>query len=206
MEDNINELTLIRIGFLGDTLVGKSAIIKFIIGQEFNEDISLMLSDKHEIKFKVKNNKEIKLYIFDYLGQERYRSNALTFMKSVQGIILTVDLTQRESFNNLINRLDDIKENLNDPLIVLFGNKADMDREDWKVTSEEASKFAKEMGIAYFETSAKTGQGINEGLSYLVNDIYNKIIKISDNNIKLYIKPNKNFNCAGNKKGKNNKK
>ena len=206
MEDNINELTLIRIGFLGDTLVGKSAIIKFIIGQEFNEDISLMLSDKHEIKFKVKNNKEIKLYIFDYLGQERYRSNALTFMKSVQGIILTFDLTQRESFNNLINRLEDIKENLNDPLIVLFGNKADMDREDWKVTSEEASKFAKEMGIAYFETSAKTGQGINEGLSYLVNDIYNKIIKISDNNIKLDTKPNKNSNCAGNKKGKNNKK
>ena len=75
------------------------------------------------------------------------------------------------------------------------------------VTSEEASKFAKEKGFAYFETSAKTGQGINEGLSYLVNSIYYKLKGIDDKKIDLNNrKPNNNSNCAGNKKGTNNKK
>ena len=70
--------------------------------------------------------------------------------------------------------LAEINENLANPLVVLFGNKTDLEKDKWQVTSEEASKFAKEKGIAYFETSAKTKIGVNEGLSYIVNRVYNK--------------------------------
>ena len=206
MSENKIKLKTIRIGFMGDTIVGKTAIINYILGQEFTEDMMTSLANIYETKFKLKNNEEIKLIIFDNGGQERFRSNTFNFMKSVHGIILTFDFTSRNSFDNLTDWLDQIKENLNNPLIVLFGNKVDMDRDKWEVTSEEIRDFAKKIGIAYFETSAKKGQGINEGLSYLVNGIYTKIIGIDDNNIMLESKPNKNSNCAGNKKEKNNKK
>ena len=204
MSENKIKLKTIRIGFMGDTIVGKTAIINYILGQEFTEDMMTSLANIYETKFKLKNNEEIKLIIFDNGGQERFRSNTFNFMKSVHGIILTFDFTSRNSFDNLTDWLDQIKENLNNPLIVLFGNKVDRDNHEWTVTSEEASKFAKEKRIAYFETSAKTGQGINEGLSYLVNKIYDKLMEYDDKKIDLNnIKPNNNkSNCAGNKKSK----
>ena len=191
---------------MGDSAVGKTAIIDSILGQEFTEEMLCTYSNKDETKFKFNNNEDIKLIIFDHGGQERFRSGIFAFMKSVDGIILTFDFIRRESFNNLTNWLDQIKENLNNPLIVLFGNKVDRDNHEWTVTSEEASKFAKEKRIAYFETSAKTGLGINEGLSFIVNGIYNKKMGIDDNKIMLGTKPNNNSKCAGNKKGKDNKK
>ena len=97
--------------------------------------------------------------------------------------------------------LESIKNELNDPLIVLIGNKADIEKDKWQVTSEEASKFAKEKGFAYFETSAKTKVGLNKGLSYIVNSVYDKLME--DKKIYLEkIQSNKNSNCAGNKNSK----
>ena len=75
-----------------------------------------------------------------------------------------------------------IKENLNNPCIALFGNKNDRPKEEWQVTIEEAEEFAKKINLKFFETSAKTKFGINEGLSYIVNETHNKIEKIVDNN------------------------
>ena len=208
MSENKIKLKTIRIGFMGDSAVGKTAIIESILGLEFNLDMLTTYSERYETKFKLKNNEDIRLIILDNGGQERFRSGAFSFMKSVHGIILTFDFTKRKSFDNLNEWLEGIKENITNPFIVLFGNKVDMDNYNLEITSEEASKFAKEKGIAYFETFAKTGQGINEGLSYLVNKIYDKLMEYDDKKIDLNnIKPNNNkSNCAGNKKSKSNKK
>ena len=103
--------------------------------------------------------------------------------------------------------LKSIKENLNVSSIILFGNKADLNKSEWQVTSEEANKYAKEKGIPYFEVSAKTGRGLNEGLLYIVNEIYDKKFDSKDNNI-IKIKENdiekgkKNSDCVRNKKNK----
>ena len=141
------------------------------MGLEFIPEMIMTIgSDKKEMKFKLKNNEDIKLYIWDVCGAERQRIIAINHMKAIHGIMLVFDFTIKTSFDNL----NLIKDNLCDPLIILIGNKVDMDKDKWEVTSEEASKFAKEKGIVYFETSAKTGQGINEGLSYIVNGTYDK--------------------------------
>jgi hypothetical protein len=43
------------------------------------------------------------------------------------------------------------------------------------VTKEEGDKFAKEYGINFFETSAKTGVNIQEAFRVVATDSYNKI-------------------------------
>ena len=208
MEENKIKISGIKIELLGDTEVGKTATMNSILGLEFkNEMIMTIGTDKSQTKFKLKNNEDIKLVIRDTSGDEFRRSIAMHCMKAVHGIMLIFDFTIKKSFEDLNIWLNKIKDNLNDPLIVLIGNKVDINRDSWKVTSEEASKFAKEKGIAFFETSAKTGQGINEGLSYIVNEIYDKLMRMDNKKIDLNnIKPNKNSNCPGNKKVKNNKK
>ena len=83
--------------------------------------------------------------------------------------------------------------NFKPTLIVLIGNKADIEKNKWGKTSKEASKFAKEKGFAYFETSTKTKLGLNEGLSYIVNAVYDKLM--DDKKIDLEkIQSNKNSN------------
>ena len=47
-----------------------------------------------------------------------------------------------------------------------------MDKEKWEVTKEEAEQYAKKMNLQYFETSAKTKQGLDEGFSFIVNKAY----------------------------------
>ena len=44
-----------------------------------------------------------------------------------------------------------------------------------KLSNEEIEEFVEKNDLTYFETSAKTGQGINEGLSYIANKAYDKI-------------------------------
>ena len=61
------------------------------------------------------------------------------------------------------------------------------------------------MNLTYFEVSAKTKQGINKGVSYLVNNIYEKLEKENNPNLKIRNKLNDDTaKCVG--KGNNDKK
>ena len=163
MEKKI-EIKAIRIGLLGDSKVGKSAICHSFMNLEFDfgSNLTTIGSDRFETKIQLKNKKEIKLILWDTAGQERFRSAAFKTIKSVHGIALVFDVTSKESFSNISLWLDDIKDNFDNPCIVLFGNKIDIEKEKWEVTPEEIKKLVEEKKLTYFETSAKEKLGINE--------------------------------------------
>ena len=167
----------IKIGLLGDSGVGKTNIINSILDVGFNEDeISTIGSYKFTIKILLKKENKVKLIIWDSSGQERFRSIVLNNLKNVEGIILVFDVTNRKSFENIDEWLRLIKENIEqNPDIILFGNKADVEKEKWKVTKEEIKQYLKKMKLDYFEISTKINQGINEGLFYLTNNLYDKL-------------------------------
>ena len=166
----------IKIGLLGDSQVGKTAICRTFMNYEFeNEFLSTIGNIKLETKYKLKNGEEIKLILWDSAGQERYRAVAMSTLKAVTGVILVFDVTLRDSFDNVSSWLDQIKDNLNNPCLVLFANKIDLDKSEWKITEEEIIEFAKEKKLTYFQTSAKTKEGIDEGFEFIINDAYERI-------------------------------
>ena len=63
------------------------------------------------------------------------------------------------------------------PIVILLGNKADIDKQEWKIEQEEIESLANYVNLKYFETSAKNNGGIDEGFTYLVNKIYDNKIK-----------------------------
>ena len=75
--------------------------------------------------------------------------------------------------------MKEIDDNLNRPQIVLFLNKIDIEGEKKQIKKEEAEKFTQENNLVYFETSAKTKQGIVEGFDYIINKAYEDIIVIN---------------------------
>ena len=63
----------IKIGLLGDSLVGKTSIRYALIKHEFDEGILATPGiEKDEYYFKIENNKELKVIIFDSSGLQRF--------------------------------------------------------------------------------------------------------------------------------------
>ena len=113
-------------------------------------------------------------------------------------------MTNRKSFEVINKFIQIVKENLINPKLVLFGNKIDIEKEEWEVTSEEAKEFAKKNNLPYFEMSAKTKQGINEGLSYAIEEAYHFAEeKLNIRDIQIPKNDNDYSGCPGKKKNKN---
>ena len=58
------------------------------------------------------------------------------------------------------------------------------------------------MNLAYFETSAKTKQGINEGFSFIIEEAYHMAEERANKKEITIPKNNNNSGCIGNKKKK----
>ena len=86
---------------------------------------------------------------------------------------MTYDITREETFSNVLDWLKEVKQHANsDILIYLIGNRSDL--EDERETSrEKAIEFCKEYGIEkFFETSAKTGDCVEEVFSLASRKLY----------------------------------
>lgn len=70
-------------------------------------------------------------------------------------------VTSRKSFEHLDRWLDEIRQNANkDPVVALVGNKCDLPKR--KILGTEAAAFAKAQRLVAHDTSAKTGEGVEE--------------------------------------------
>ena len=174
----------IKIAMLGDSMVGKTAICNTFMNIEFNDNnLSTIGLEKLESQITLKNGEEIKLIIWDTAGQERFRSIALKSIKTAQGVVIVFDLTKKTTFDNVVNWLKQINENLSSNVsLVLFGNKCDIEEEKWEISKDEILKFAKIKNLPYFETSAKTNINIKEGFESVVNAAYEKLEGNKNNN------------------------
>jgi len=91
--------------------------------------------------------------------------------------MLVFDLTDINSFLKVRHWLSEIKRMTpeNTPLL-LVGNKSDMTGKRM-VELKEASGFAEKSGLKYFETSAKTGQHVDEAFMTLGKHCLEQAIK-----------------------------
>ena len=147
--DNVFKVVLI-----GNSGVGKTNLISKFTKDRFNDDLKPTLGVDFSTKTIRMRKHFIRLQIWDTAGQERYHAFTSVYFKDALGIIVVYDITQKSSFESLGTWLKLIKENVGDESsILLIGNKIDLE-EQRKVGLEEGQDFAKEHGMAFYETSA----------------------------------------------------
>ena len=114
---------------------------------------------------------EVVMQIWDMGGQERYSSVRPFYYKGALGAMVIFDLTRRDSFESVPKWLEEIKTNIEDPIpIILLGNKKDLE-ELREVEEEEAIEYADKIKCDYFETSAKTGEKVEEAYHRLAKRV-----------------------------------
>ena len=151
-----------KIAIIGNQHVGKTTILSRYKYETTDDSYAPTVG----IDFLTKNvfleDKTIRLIMWDTAGQERFKSLIPSYLKNANCVILTYDITEKSSFNALGKWLSDVKDNVVEgTFIILCGNKIDLNNKR-VITKEEGEKFAQENNIAFAETSATTGQGINE--------------------------------------------
>ena len=88
------------------------------------------------------------------------------------GIILVYDCTEESTFNNISNWLTQIEQHAVPSVKkVLIANKTDMPEKDKKVNPERGQALADQHGMAFFETSAKSGLNVNQVFHHIASEI-----------------------------------
>jgi len=168
-----------RLILIGDSTVGKSTLLRYFTDGNFS-DISdpTVGVDFFSRQIEVKNGTRIKLQLWDTAGQERFRSIVKSYYRNSVGAILTYDITSHESFERIPSWMSEAKSHIEPlrPVFLLIGCKLDLaDEGRRQVTTEEAFNFSARMGIHFLETSAKTGQNVEEAFRMVTQEIYKRI-------------------------------
>eukprot|EP00033_Pygsuia_biforma_P002237 GCRY01002477.1.p1 GENE.GCRY01002477.1~~GCRY01002477.1.p1 ORF type:complete len:212 (-),score=37.61 GCRY01002477.1:769-1404(-) len=161
---------------IGNSGVGKSCILHQFIDKKFKEDSTHTIGVEFGSKVvEVGEGQTVKLQIWDTAGQERFRSVTRSYYRGAAGALLVYDITSRESYNQLNNWLTDARALASpDIVIMLVGNKSDLE-DDREVTFMEATRFAQENDLLFLETSALSGENVEEVFLKCSRSILNKI-------------------------------
>ena len=178
MDQPLNFNFLLKYIIIGDSSVGKSNILLKYTNDKFNEDYQTTIG----VEFGAKNvkieNKIYRIQIWDTAGQETFRSITRSYYKNSVCACVVYDITKKSSFDNLKDWIEDCtKHSPKTIFLVLIGNKNDLEKER-QVSYEEGEAFAKQYGMLFYETSAKTWANISE----LFRDSCSEIARRIDNN------------------------
>ena len=183
-----------KVIILGNSSVGKTSLFKKIINERFSGNVlSTIGIDKKTLDIKIntedKGEQESEIYLFDTAGQEKFRTLSVSFIRESKGVLMMYDITNLDSFQNIENWLNDIKNSLGENknyLIILLGNKLDLVNDnikDREVETEDAEKLCLDNKIFWGgECSVKdiSIEDLKNLFKTFIEEIYKKVGNIND--------------------------
>lgn len=154
-----------KIIIIGPAAVGKSSLIRRFVEEEFSFEYKFTIGVDFMAKtVKYEKGKLAKLSIWDVGGQERFKFLRRNFYEGTHGAILVFDLSRANTFSKMKEWLIDMHTILEEKIpIIILGNKSDLLPEVGEVINrDKPKKFAENEESIYIETSAKTGDNVED--------------------------------------------
>ena len=174
-EDEKAKIIEAKIVLLGDVSVGKTSIASRYCKNSFNDHhINTIGGAYQQQKVVLNNGAMVKLHIWDTSGQERFRAMTNLYYRDAQVAILTYDITNESSFNSIEFWIKELRykvENEN-MILCLVGNKCDVNINERKIMTNKGKNYANENNMIFYETSAKTGEGVKDLFVTIANKVY----------------------------------
>jgi small GTP-binding protein len=160
---------------VGDSGVGKTAIIKRFCENWFSETIPQTIGLDFATRTVELSGSSVILQMWDPAGQEKFRSITRSYFRSSSAVFVVFDVTNRMSFCNIQGWMDDsTRLSPANAVHVVVGNKSDLVTTR-VVGPEEAKAFADEHSLQYFETSALSGDRVEDLFLNIAQLLHDKV-------------------------------
>lgn len=153
-----------KVVLLGDEGCGKTSIITRLMKDEYTKEHNATVGVDFISKTMVVDERFVRLHLWDTAGKERFRSSIPTYVKDAQMIVIVYDVSDRKTWDNISNWLELIKSvrknDFDDVVVCLVGNKCDARSHQTQVSSLEGHERATENDWIFIECSAKADYNI----------------------------------------------
>ena len=155
-----------EIVLLGDGAVGKTSLIRRFVVDKFDDKYIITIGSKITAKsiHIIKNEKTIqmKLQIWDILGQKGYTKLHKSSFRGTDGVILVCDITRKTTLLSLKNYWIPEVHNIAGKIpFVILANKSDL-LGNAAFEEEELRELSENFHAPYFYTSAKFGDNVQK--------------------------------------------
>ncbi|TFG04873.1 MAG: GTP-binding protein [Promethearchaeota archaeon] len=167
--DNIYRYKLVLFGNAG---VGKTSLVERFVNNKFEENYLTTLGYNVYEKWISCDGSVISLMVYDIGGQEKFTDLRKKYAEGANTAFLVYDITKKESFAALQKWKKDLADFAGNIPFIVIGNKNDLEGQR-EVPIDFAKQICGELGaLNFFETSAKTGIGVEEAFQQLAIQTY----------------------------------
>lgn len=149
-----------KVVLVGDSGVGKTSLVVRQVRGTFHPFQEPTIGAAFCAQTLFIDNVDVELKVWDTAGQERYHSLTPLYFRGASAAILVYDMGRLHSFSTLQQWVKQMQRHDPQLMIIVVGNKADL-ADHRSVREDDARAYAEQVKAeGYFETSAKTGEGV----------------------------------------------
>jgi len=165
---------LFKILLIGDSGVGKSALLLRFADDEYSESYISTIGVDFKIRTINIDDKSVKLQIWDTAGQEKFRTITSSYYRGAHGIIIAYDITDEASFSHVRGWFQEIERYAQDNVRkLLVGTKCDLESKR-VVDKARGQQLADELNVPFVETSSKNSTNVEQAFLLMAKEIKNK--------------------------------
>ncbi|MFX0024575.1 MAG: Rab family GTPase [Candidatus Hermodarchaeota archaeon] len=161
-----------KIVLFGDSQTGKTTLAHRFLTNLFKEDITMTLGVDFHLKPLEIDGEIIKLQIWDFAGEERFRFLFPSYIRGASGAVYMYDITNYGSLAHVDDWFEIVEKELDYRIPIIFvGGKTDLIH-----LKEVSTKKAMELAISkgadgFIECSSKTGENVHKIFNLLAQII-----------------------------------
>ena len=159
--------TVFKVILFGEGGVGKTSLLQRAIKQTFDPNMKLTVGVDFAVRDVSLGDWRATLQLWDLGGQLRFRELVFTYFSGAHLGVAVFDLSNRFSLLQLEKWVKEFLLTQGPRPVIIIGNKMDLRAATPAsasviVTPEEGLAFAQKYDAAYCETSARSGEGVED--------------------------------------------
>lgn len=167
-----------KLVLIGDGAVGKSSLRRTYLGKKFDKEYLQTIGADFALLKRTLKDIQFSASIWDLAGQAKFQSVRRSYYLGTSGALLVYSIKDQQSLENVEKWLLELRSNLmkKDIPVLMIGNKSDL--KDDTYDQSKAEHYFNELNekyendIMHIETSALTGENVEQAFDSLILKIY----------------------------------
>jgi small GTP-binding protein len=161
-----------KICMLGSFAVGKTSLVRRFVESLYSDKYHTTVGVKVDKKIVKVGEQETTLLLWDLEGSETEHDLRKSYLKGASGYLLVADGTRKDTLYHVLSLQLRAQETLGPVPFLLLLNKSDL-TDMWEIDDRERAAI-EQKNWKIIDTSAKTGQGVEEAFRSLTEKMMEK--------------------------------